>query len=88
MALTTIIDIDAYLRRFWELESIRRKTEVQPEDEEKEEEKHFLATHYRDEQDIRHPKHNSQIHFKEQRCKGSNQLVDVWHRINHYVTIT
>ncbi|XP_044570437.1 uncharacterized protein LOC123257066 [Drosophila ananassae] len=47
-ALTTTIDIDAYLRRFWELESIQRKAEVQPEDEEVE--KHFLATHTRDEQ--------------------------------------
>ncbi|XP_044573273.1 uncharacterized protein LOC123257597 [Drosophila ananassae] len=48
-ALTTTIDIDAYLRRFWELESIQRKAEVQPEDEEVE--KHFLATHTRDKQD-------------------------------------
>ncbi|XP_044574062.1 uncharacterized protein LOC123258255 [Drosophila ananassae] len=47
-ALTTTIDIDAYLRRFWELESIQRKAEVQPEDEEVE--KHFRATHTRDEQ--------------------------------------
>ncbi|XP_044573406.1 uncharacterized protein LOC123257652 [Drosophila ananassae] len=47
-ALTTTINIDAYLRRFWELESIQRKAEVQPEDEEVE--KHFLATHTRDEQ--------------------------------------
>ncbi|XP_044574113.1 uncharacterized protein LOC123258307 [Drosophila ananassae] len=47
-AFTTTIDIDAYLRRFWELESIQRKAEVQPEDEEVE--KHFLATHTRDKQ--------------------------------------
>ncbi|XP_070138595.1 uncharacterized protein [Drosophila bipectinata] len=46
MALTTTVDIDATLRRFWELESIHRKAEVQPEDKEVEE--HFLNTHARD----------------------------------------
>ncbi|XP_070138640.1 uncharacterized protein [Drosophila bipectinata] len=46
MALATTVDIDATLRRFWELESIHRKAEVQPEDKEVEE--HFLNTHTRD----------------------------------------
>ncbi|XP_043067315.1 uncharacterized protein [Drosophila bipectinata] len=46
MALTTTIDIDATLRRFWELESNHRKAEVQPEDEEVE--KHCLNSHTRD----------------------------------------
>ncbi|XP_046868921.1 uncharacterized protein LOC124461444 [Drosophila willistoni] len=46
-ALTSYIDINASLQRFWELEDISSTTKLEPDDEQVE--KHFLATHTRDE---------------------------------------
>jgi len=47
IALTTKMDIDNTLQKFWELENVQSKTKLEPEDEQAE--KHFLATHSRDE---------------------------------------
>ncbi|XP_046868707.1 uncharacterized protein LOC124461197 [Drosophila willistoni] len=46
-ALTSYIDVNASLQRFWELEDISSTTKLEPDDEQVE--KHFLATHTRDE---------------------------------------
>ncbi|XP_070855517.1 uncharacterized protein [Drosophila suzukii] len=47
IALTTTMDIDNTLQRFWELENVQSNTKLEPEDDQVE--KHFLATHSRDE---------------------------------------
>ncbi|XP_046868338.1 uncharacterized protein LOC124460789 [Drosophila willistoni] len=46
-ALTSYIDVNVSLQRFWELEDISSTTKLEPDDEQVE--KHFLATHTRDE---------------------------------------
>ncbi|XP_068141418.1 uncharacterized protein [Drosophila tropicalis] len=46
-ALTSYIDVNASLQRFWELEDISSTSKLEPDDEQVE--KHFLATHTRDE---------------------------------------
>ncbi|XP_068140060.1 uncharacterized protein [Drosophila tropicalis] len=46
-ALTSYIDVNGSLQRFWELEDISSTTKLEPDDEQVE--KHFLATHTRDE---------------------------------------
>ncbi|XP_033251766.1 uncharacterized protein LOC117190846 [Drosophila miranda] len=45
-SLTTTLDIDASLQKFWELENVDCTTKLEPEDEQVE--KHFLTTHTRD----------------------------------------
>ncbi|XP_043947289.2 uncharacterized protein LOC122817906 [Drosophila biarmipes] len=47
VALTTTMEIDCTLQKFWELENVQVSTKAEPEDEKVE--KHFLATHSRDE---------------------------------------
>jgi len=44
---TTAMDIDNTLQKFWELENVQSNTKLEPEDDQVE--KHFLATHSRDE---------------------------------------
>ncbi|XP_068158453.1 uncharacterized protein [Drosophila tropicalis] len=46
-ALTSYIDVNASLQRFWELEDISSTSKLEADDEQVE--KHFLATHTRDE---------------------------------------
>ncbi|XP_044250699.1 uncharacterized protein [Drosophila takahashii] len=46
-ALTTTVDIGATLQKFWELENVQSSAKLEPEDDQVE--KHFLATHSRDE---------------------------------------
>jgi len=45
IALTTTMDIDNTLQKFWELENVQSNTKLEPEDDQVE--KHFLATHFR-----------------------------------------
>jgi len=45
--LTTTMDIDNTLQKFRELENVQSKTKLEPQDDQVE--KHFLATHSRDE---------------------------------------
>ncbi|XP_070075756.1 uncharacterized protein [Drosophila takahashii] len=47
IALTTTVDIGATLQKFWELENVQSSAKLEPEDDQVE--KHFLATHSRDE---------------------------------------
>ncbi|XP_070853475.1 uncharacterized protein [Drosophila suzukii] len=47
IALTTTTDIDNTLQKFWELENVQSNTKLEPGDDQVE--KHFLATHSRDE---------------------------------------
>ncbi|XP_041452039.1 uncharacterized protein LOC121405436 [Drosophila obscura] len=46
MTMHTAIDIDASLRRFWELEDVNQEFQREPEDDEVEQ--HFMKTHTRD----------------------------------------
>ncbi|XP_065724482.2 uncharacterized protein [Drosophila suzukii] len=47
IALTTAMDIENTLQKFWELENVQSNKKLEPEDDQVE--KHFLATHSRDE---------------------------------------
>ncbi|XP_044315252.1 uncharacterized protein LOC123037660 [Drosophila rhopaloa] len=47
IALTAIVDIGATLQKFWDLENVQSRAKLDPEGDQVE--KHFLATHSRDE---------------------------------------